>query len=105
MFELSKQGGFSPQLNPEFTTESEDFLQEPRRPNRGSKFSIENPLLQTQDDISIRTTQLNISSSTSPYPRKTKRLSKDDLEIDTKSLLMASACRPVKWNGRNKKIG
>lgn len=81
------------------------------RPNRGSKFSVDNPLLQTQDDISVGSS-ISTSSSISTVNvskernirRYTKRTSKDDMDIDSKLLFLASSCRPVKWNGRNKKI-
>lgn len=75
-----------------------------RRPkiNRGSKFSIENPLLQTQDDISV--SSMSSGGIASRKSMRSRRTSKDDLEIDPKSILLAGACRPVNWNaGRNKK--
>jgi hypothetical protein len=70
------------------------------RPARGSKFSIENPLLQTQDDISVRSSSASTSSTP---PVRSKRESKDDLELDSKSVLLAAACRRVRWNGKHRK--
>jgi hypothetical protein len=73
------------------------------RPQRGSKFSVENPLLQTQDDISVHSSS---SLSNSFFPSSSvrpRRESKDDLELDTKSLLLSAACRRVRWNGGHRK--
>jgi hypothetical protein len=82
-----------------------------QRAQRGSKFSVENPLLQTQDDISVGTSSSTSSpsvshSSLSPSSvLRSKRGSRDDLELDaSKSLLLAAACRPVRWTGRTKKF-